>query len=347
MTKKLGAVFEALINEGEDKALLIMKEYIRESAVAINNKLIKEDDDLEPESEEASGNVVILTVAYPDPEGSCSYDQAILTALDREDMDGAGWADGIRTLVFQYDSMEDADNAAETLENRDEDSDLPEEISTDASEIDFDTEEDEDKELEEDDSGQSSPLSDTRPECKIEEAEGSEDSNKDSKETPVDVETTEVEVEPDFSDIFTDPNESIDDKINDLASEIEDLKAQIAAALDSDNSLEEAFDYEKVAPVKNEDGVDAVGEKITSGNDTSLIDGKEDTSLETDASPIKIDNEHHVGFDREKAPEVKEIKLGRNVRDCFKDGMEVVPPEGDKSALVNKSDKQNNKSVIA
>lgn len=339
----LEKVLSLLLSEGKEAASPLMHQYIVETCLDINAKILKEDDDVETiETEETNSTPSILTVFYKDEDGDCDADAAILAVLGRDDMDGAAWADGIRTLVFQFDSEDEADDAAEALEKAQEDetSGIPNELTTDVTDVDF-SEEDE---IEEDNSdGQESPLSEITPE--IENTEVQEDD--DSEE----VEDTETEVVTDFSDIFKDPEESTDEKIVDLATEIEEMKRKIAEleGNEADVSVQEEYKLEPVKAPKNVDG-ELLGDKERIATQTkSPIAGNNTPDTRIDGgAPIVIDTKDtHNGYERQPAPPVKQLNLGNNVRKNAKDGMEVVSKEGDKSAIINEPVKVNDKSVIA
>lgn len=346
---KLEKVLNLLLSEGKDAATPLMHQYVIETCLEINDKILREDEvemDVDSTPEDDSTSVPsILTVFYKDPEGDCSYDQAILDVLGREDFDGAAWDEGIRTLVFQFHSEDEADDAAETLENaQGEGSDLPDELTTDVTDITFDdddgAEESEDEttdtteveECNDNASGNESPLSDTKPE-EVEESDEVEG---------------QTEEDPEFSDIFKNPEESTDDKVLDLAAEIEDLKRQIAE-LGNDETVSESYELESVKPVDNQDGDLSGNAGKIKTNDKSVIPGDKDISnRDKSAKPMEIGKgEDHKGYDRQPAPAIKTLKPATNTRTKATDGMEKVSKEGDKSALINQTPKGNDKSIIA
>lgn len=352
---KLDAVYRALLSEGEESATKMMREYVLSTCIDINNRIINEDDlsfdaveTDETENSDSSG-AAFLTVAYADPEGDCPNDSAIISALGRDDMDGAGWADGIRTLSFQYSSEEEAQSAADDLQNS-EDESLPVSMDTVVDSFDFGADSDDTEEtVEEDDSfndGTESPLSDTQPEtCNSLEEDESED------DVTVDVDGGDLDV-----DASTDEDSdecSILSQMDDLTADIEDLKNQIAARLgegESEEDLDESFDFEKVnIKTATTDGVEAGGKKVQT-NDESVIPGNTDMDHRADgAHPIEIkDPNPHNGYAREPAPPVKSLDLGKNVRRTAEQDMSKVSKEGDKSALINKSfPEENDTSIIS
>ena len=340
---KLEKVLSLLLSEGKDAASHLMHQYVVETCLEINDKILREDEveitDEEPETSVPS----ILTVFYKDPEGDCDYDQAILDTLGKEDFDGAAWADGIRTLVFQFPCEDEADAAAETLENaQGEDSGLPDELTTDVTDVVFDDEDGDDvsvdtddvdtTEVEEDnDNGEESPLTDVdNTSCEVEE----------EVETP--------EEDPEFSDIFKDPEESTEEKVLDLASEIEDLKRQIAE-LGGDDTVAESYELETVKPIDNQDGELSGDAGKIKTNDKSVIPGNDDINdRAASAQPMEIGKgEDHKGYERQPAPPVKVLDNGTNIRKSGTEGYTKVSKEGDAKALINQTPKGNDKSVIA
>lgn len=351
---KLDAVYRALLSEGEEAATKMMREYVLSTCIDINNRIINEDDlsfdavSADEDNNSDNSGAAFLTVAYADPEGDCPSDSAIISALGRDDMDGAGWADGIRTLSFQYSSEEEAQSAADDLQAS-EDESLPESMDTvvDSFDFDGDTDSSETEEtVEEDDTfndGSESPLSDTQPEtCNSLE----EDEDEDTDDVTVDIDSEEGE--------DTDSDEcSILSQMDDLTADIEDLKNQIAARLgegETDEDLDESFDFEKVnIKTATTDGVEAGGKKIKT-NDESVIPGNTDMDHRADgAHPIEIkDPNPHNGYAREPAPPVKSLDLGKNVRKTAEQDMSKVSKEGDKSAIINKSfPEENDTSIIS
>lgn len=352
----LESVLNLLLSEGKEAAAPLMHKYIIETCLEINDSIIKEDGeeiDVDADTDLSSGEgdegtsaaePAVLTVFYKDPDGDCDYDSAILALIGREDMDGAGWADGIRTLVFQFDSEEAAEEAADKIANRTDEDGLPEEISTDVASIDFDDDSSEEtieetEESEVNPEGEQSPVGSTEEEP-ISEEEGSEEpASEDGEE------------DSDFSDIFADPEESDSDKILDLASEIEELKRQIEELSSEDNTVEEGFEFEKVKPVVTPQGKESGAGGITKINDTSLIPGNTETVDQRldHAKPIQIKDKPHKGYEREAAPTIKTVDVGaRNVRKDAEEGMESVSKEGDASAIINKDQgKENDTSIIS
>lgn len=351
---KLDAVYSALLTEGEEAATKMMREYVRTTCLDINNRIINEDDlsfdavstdAPEEDAGSAAGSSAFLTVAYADPEGDCSSDSAIISALGREDMDGAGWADGIRTLSFQFDSAEAAQAAADDLSASSDES-LPTGIDTIVDTFDVDASNDvssEDDSVEENfdnTDGIDSPLSDTQPE--------GEHALEEDGDDDVDV---DINADVDPSDTSDEDECPILDRMDDLTAEIEELKTQIAAQLnlDDDSDLDESFNFEKVnAKTATTDGVEAGGKKVKT-NDVSLIPGNNDMDHRADAAaPIEIRDPNPAhGYAREPAPPVKTLDLGKNVRKTAEQDMSKVSDKGDTSALINKPfPEENDKSII-
>lgn len=355
----LESVLNLLLSEGKEAAAPLMHKYIVETCLEINDSIIKEDGeeiDVDADTDLSSGEgdegtsaaePAVLTVFYKDPDGDCDYDSAILALIGREDMDGAGWADEIRTLVFQFDSEDAAEDAADKIANRTDEDGLPEEISTDVTSIDFDEDSEESSEeepIEETEESEVNPEGEQSPvgstEEPISEEEGSEE--------PA---SEEGEGDSDFSNIFADPEESDSDKILDLASEIEELKRQIEELSSSEDTVEEGFEFEKVKPVVTPQGKEFGTAGTIKINDTSLIPGNTETVDQRldHAEPIQIKDNPHKGYEREAAPAIKTVDVGaRNVRKDAEEGMESVSKEGDSSAIINKDHgKENDTSIIS
>ena len=120
-----------------------------------------------------------------------------------------------------------------------------------------------------------------------------------------------------------------EDKDGELGESLE-LKNLINVDLVSE--IMEEYMGSKVSPPKNVDGSGATGEKIPQ-QDKSPLSLKNDTSIETDAAPIEIDNRHHDGFGLEDAPDIKLVDFDTVSHPEFKE----VPKDGDKEALINKT----------
>lgn len=355
----LASVLEKLLKEGHEGASDELHKYFVETCAEINNSIIAEDDedDITATEELPSGDDVVtdtttddstdtdetpstggqyaLNVYYQDLDGDCASDDAIMQLIGTDDMDGAGWAKGVRSLEFQFDSESDANAAAEALNNADEGA-LPTEISTSVDAIPFAGEDDDSEEPAEE--GSDDVVVDT--DESVEESDD-DSSSEGGEESPIsgEEEGSDEDEDVDPTSIFKDPEESDSDKIDDLASSVEELKAQIAALSDSDfDNLEESYTLEPVKDPglsgKKETGSNG---KAVNVNDESLIPGNKDMENRIAGEPIEIKSENHNGYEREAAPAVKTLNIGNNEKKGVMDGTSKVSKEGDKSALLNKT----------
>ena len=112
----------------------------------------------------------------------------------------------------------------------------------------------------------------------------------------------------------------------------ESLELKNLIGLDLVSEIMEEYVGSKVSPIKNEDGLGATGEKIPQ-QDKSPLSFKNNTTIETEAAPIEIDNEHHNGYGLEDAPDIKLVDFDTVSHPEFKE----VPSDGDKDALINRT----------
>lgn len=110
------SVWEKLMSEGSDACKADASKYINECAASALSDIMSEED--LPVVDDAEGVAVpedgqtVVTVYYQDPDGSCDYDDDIISASGKDDLDAAGWGKGLRVLNFIYDSAEDAAQAS-------------------------------------------------------------------------------------------------------------------------------------------------------------------------------------------------------------------------------------------
>lgn len=353
----LASVLEVLLKEGQDQAGTELHKYFIERCAEINEELEEADDGVEiddvssvaPEvddseddgadfggeddtsTDEGSGKV-ILTVIYTDPDGDCEDDQSIMDTIGATDMDGAGWAEGVRTLEFIFDDQASADAAADALENRDGG---PENLQTDTTVISLDTPAEEGgDEAGTDDSTEDFGGEDDGDVTEDESSDGEESPISGSEDTSEDFggeDDTSTDGEEETDGIFKDPEESDSDKIDYLAAEVEKLKAE----LESFQDLGEGFEYTPVKVKMTDDTEIGTGGKISS-NDESLVPGNKDMDNRIAGEPIEIKDKPHSGYARETAPSFKTVDVGaKNVRKGVTDGTSKVSKEGDASAELN------------
>lgn len=156
-------------------------------------------------------------------------------------------------------------------------------------------------------------------------------------------------------------DEEDDDSLNEDDSDDSDDDSDDSDDGDNgDDDLDESFfselDFDDIAeavalkPVKKptmKDGKEVGAEGSVNPNKKSTLPQKS-LSQRQGGNPVKIKNDEHSGYAREKAPTTKTNKTGENTKPCFKGGTSKVPAKGDSKASLNKTQgKTNDKSVIS
>lgn len=118
---------------------------------------------------------------------------------------------------------------------------------------------------------------------------------------------------------------------------------------DAFEDLDESFELEPVKVDVKAGTEIGTGGKIAQNND-SPIPQKKVGDRAFKGKPVEIKAEEHKGYDREPAPTVKDKPLLKNQVKNAQANLEKVSKEGDKSALINKTESEfggpNDKSPI-
>lgn len=113
------SVWDKLISEGADATKIEASVYINECAAGILSDIMNEEEPpvigVEDEEVIPTADQSIVTVYYADPDGTCDYDDDIISASNKDDIDGGGWGKGLRVVNFIYDNAEDAAQASSQI----------------------------------------------------------------------------------------------------------------------------------------------------------------------------------------------------------------------------------------
>lgn len=113
------SVWEKLLSEGADASTIDASKYINECAAGVLSDIMNEEEppviSIEDEEITPTAEQSVVTVYYEDPDGTCDYDDEIISASNKDDIDGGGWGKGLRVVNFIYDSSEDAIQASSQI----------------------------------------------------------------------------------------------------------------------------------------------------------------------------------------------------------------------------------------
>lgn len=113
------SVWEKLLAEGAEASKNDASKFINECAAGILSDMMNEEEppviSIEDEDVVPTADQSVVTVYYEDPDGTCDYDDDIIAASNKDDIDGGGWGKGLRVINFIYDSSEDAIQASNQI----------------------------------------------------------------------------------------------------------------------------------------------------------------------------------------------------------------------------------------
>jgi len=312
-----------LINEEKEQAEALFHKFIVERARQVHESLRNEDDDIVDDIDDIVADEMFTE------EDLRGLEDDEENGVDGEEDEGA---------------EEGAEDREEEVSADEEDDDLEDDAEKVAVDLDIDVEDASEEDDEDEDE-----ISDPEAEERIarledqlekltqefeelmaaEQAEEEADEEEEEEEDEEEDEEEEGELDTELSD--EEAEEIADTVEDDMQDEVRESEEDLE---DFDGLAESALsDLEKVN-VENSDGKEVGKGRIIDRNTRSAVPGKK--ADPKNARPVAIKGETHVGFDREPAPPVKEMKKRRNVRSKATDGMKPVSKEGDKKALVNK-----------
>lgn len=209
------SVWNKLVSEGSEATKEDASKFINECAADVLSDMMNEEEppviSIEDENVVPSASQSVVTVYYEDPDGTCDYDDDIISASNKDDIDGGGWGKGLRVINFIYDNAEDAIQAAGQISDIE---DVPGLTATTATP---------DDEGASDDLGDLPTIDDETVE--VEEEETAQE-DKESLLSPVDISSESVNEEEESDKIIvkfkSDGDETAVDEFKDFGFKIED-----------------------------------------------------------------------------------------------------------------------------